>query len=120
MVARFYIIYIEKDGVVELDCPYTEAAESHKTDRSLLNVGDIVEFAQIVDLNDVRETISRQIEYNMAISQAGMNSSPPVLSIIDAPLTCIANLFSLTIGVISNPEATPYPPILNRSLSICC
>ena len=76
-IAGFHtnIIYIERNGVVELDSPYTEAAESHKTDRSLLNVGDIVEFAQIVDLKDVRETISRQIDYNMAIARAGMEGA---------------------------------------------
>lgn len=76
-IAGFHtnIIYIERNGVVELDSPYTEAAESHKTDRSLLNVGDIVEFAQIVDLKDVRETISRQIDYNMTIAHAGMEGA---------------------------------------------
>lgn len=69
------VIYIEKNGRVEVDEPFVETAEAHKTDRSLLNVGDIVDFAEIVDIEDVRETISRQIDYNMTIAEAGMNGA---------------------------------------------
>ena len=67
------VIYIEKNGMVEVDKPYVESKENHATDRSLLNVGDIVAFAEVVDLEDVKETISRQIAYNMTIAEAGMN-----------------------------------------------
>ena len=76
-IAGFHtnIIYIEKNGVVELDELYTEAAESHKTDRSLLNVEDIVAFAQIVNMDDVYDTISRQVDYNMTIARAGMEGA---------------------------------------------
>lgn len=38
-------------------------------DRCSLNVKDILEFANIVDLNDVKEIISRQIAYNSAIAK---------------------------------------------------
>ena len=43
-----------------------------QADRSLLNVEDIVDFANTADLADVRETLERQIECNMAISQEGL------------------------------------------------
>jgi L-cysteine desulfidase len=42
------------------------------TDRSCLNVKDIVEFADSLDISDVDDVISRQIEYNFAISQEGL------------------------------------------------
>lgn len=43
-----------------------------QADRSLLNVEDIVDFANTADLADVRETLERQIACNMAISQEGL------------------------------------------------
>lgn len=45
------------------------------TDRKCLNTKDIVAFADIVELEDIREIISRQIEYNMAISEEGLKSA---------------------------------------------
>ena len=38
----------------------------------MMNVWDILDFAETVDIEDVREVISRQISYNMAISEEGM------------------------------------------------
>ena len=42
------------------------------TDRCCLNVEKIVDFAESVDLEDVRETLERQINYNMAIAEEGL------------------------------------------------
>lgn len=42
------------------------------TDRDVLNVKDILEFASIIDLNRLDDIISRQIEYNTAISNEGL------------------------------------------------
>ena len=43
-----------------------------KADRSLLNVKDIVEFAETVDLARVKPHIEKQIEMNMAIANEGL------------------------------------------------
>ena len=43
------------------------------TDRSVLSVQDIVQFADNVDIEDVREILQRQIDFNMAIAQEGLN-----------------------------------------------
>ncbi len=43
-------------------------------DRSLLNVKDIVEFADTVDLERVKPYIERQIEMNMAIAKEGLTN----------------------------------------------
>ena len=45
-----------------------QAAENRK----LLNIRDIVEFANTVPLEQVRPTLARQIEYNMAIAEEGI------------------------------------------------
>ena len=47
-------------------------AINKKADRSLLSVEDIVEFANRVNVDDVKETLDRQIEYNMAIATEGI------------------------------------------------
>ena len=76
-IAGFHtnVIHLEKDGCVELDIPFVENVQAHKTDRSLLNVEDIVAFAENVRLEDVKATIERQIDYNMSIAQAGMEGA---------------------------------------------
>lgn len=48
--------------------------QGKKTDRSILNVEDIVAFANAVDVEEVRELLTRQIEYNMAIAEEGLNA----------------------------------------------
>ena len=48
------------------------AKEAQMADRSLLNVKDIYDFAKTVDLEDVREILERQVEYNTAISKEGL------------------------------------------------
>ncbi len=46
-----------------------------KIDRSILNVSDIIEFANSVDISLVKETLDRQIEYNMAIAKEGLTNN---------------------------------------------
>lgn len=64
------ITLIEHNGTVL----YKGDADPVKTgvDKSLLNLKDIISFANEVDLNDVREVLERQIAYNTAISDEGM------------------------------------------------
>lgn len=65
------IMYIEKNGEILLDKGMGEDA-SCETDRSVLNVREIVEFAECVELSDVSEMLEKQIEYNYAISEEGL------------------------------------------------
>ncbi len=76
-IAGFHtnIIRVEHDGTVITDLPYTEAGQNHTTDRSLLNINSIIEFADIVCIEDVKPLLDRQIRYNMAISQAGLEGN---------------------------------------------
>ena len=48
--------------------------ESHHTDRSILNVQDIVTFAQEADLAEIGPLLMRQVEMNMAIAEEGLRN----------------------------------------------
>lgn len=68
------IVYIEKDGEVhyrEATCTHEED-EQPKVDKSLLNVGDIIRFADEVQIEDIKEVLDQQIAYNYAIAKEGM------------------------------------------------
>ena len=76
-IAGFHtnIIRVEKNGEILTDVPYVEAGQNYATDRSLLNISSIVEFADTADIADVKDLLDRQIEYNMAISKAGLEGN---------------------------------------------
>lgn len=69
------IVHIEKDGEVLLDKAVSDSSEDSLTDKSLLNVADILAFADTVDLSLVSELVDRQIDYNSAIAQEGLENS---------------------------------------------
>lgn len=65
------IVLIERDGEVLESREVEGEREEALTDRSLLSVKDIVDFADTVEIEDVREVLARQIAYNTAISEEG-------------------------------------------------
>lgn len=69
------VVYLEKDGVALRDLPCTEDADDadEGADRSALSLERIVAFADAVDIDDVRPVLDRQIAYNIAIAQAGLD-----------------------------------------------
>ncbi len=67
------IVKKEKNGEVLFEKNSSSVAGFAYTDRSVLNVNDIVNFAQTVEISEVKELMERQIEYNMAIAQEGLN-----------------------------------------------
>lgn len=73
-IAGFHtnVIHLEKDGCVIKSVTCSEHCEAHSTDRSLLSVENIVEYADTVDVETIRPTLARQIRYNMAIAEAGL------------------------------------------------
>lgn len=66
------IVYIEKDGHVLFQAPVTRSPEENLTDKSVLNVREIVEFANIAHIDDVEAALRRQISLNMAIAEEGI------------------------------------------------
>lgn len=69
------IVLIEKNQEKLLEIPVEGESEEGLTDRSLLDVEDIWEFIQTVDVEDVREVLDRQIQYNTAIAKEGLRGS---------------------------------------------
>ena len=66
------IVHIEKNGEVIFDTPVKGEKEEGLTDRSVLSVKNICEFAEILDIKDVEEVLQRQIDYNTAIAEEGL------------------------------------------------
>ena len=66
------IVLIEKNGEVLMEVAVEGEGESGLTDRSVLNMADILDFAESVDVEDIREVLSRQIQYNTAIAEEGL------------------------------------------------
>ena len=66
------IVLIEKNGEVLMEVKVDGEGESGLTDRSVLNIADILDFAESVDVEDIREVLSRQIQYNTAIAEEGL------------------------------------------------
>ena len=67
-----HISLIEKNGEVLLQAEDIVTADAG--DKSQLNLKDIMEFAETCDLADVDDLISKQIEYNTAISNEGLTN----------------------------------------------
>lgn len=66
------VIRLERDDEVILSVEYEEKKAKSRENRDLLTIHDIVEFADSVIIDDVGETLERQIEYNMAIAEDGL------------------------------------------------
>ncbi len=69
------IIRIERDGELLFAKEYLEKGSQSPNDHGLLNVKDIIEFADCVKLDDVSDILDRQIEYNTAIAEEGLRNS---------------------------------------------
>ena len=69
------IVHIERNGQVLLDTPVEGESEAGLTDRSCLNLRDILDFAETVDIADVKDVLDRQIEYNSAIAKEGLRGN---------------------------------------------
>ena len=67
------IVLITKDDEIvyqNQDCD--EIDKPKATDRSILNVKDILEFAESVILSDVEKLLARQVEFNTIIAEEGL------------------------------------------------
>ena len=69
------IIYMERDGDILRELPVTGNAEDHLQDKSVLNVRDIITFAETVPIDAILPTVGRQIEKNTAIAAEGLRNS---------------------------------------------
>jgi len=73
--AHTNVVSEEKDGVFLLQKEDDEPRRPDETEGMALNVEGIIDFADRVDIEDVREVIERQIEYNSAIAAEGLKGN---------------------------------------------
>jgi L-cysteine desulfidase len=69
------VVLIKKNGETLFESPEIELSSQGLTDRGLLTIKDIVDFADTVELDDVREVLMRQVEYNSAIANEGIRGN---------------------------------------------
>lgn len=69
------IVRIEKDGELLYEKePEAVQDEADKPDKALLNLEDIITFAEEADLDDVRKVLERQVRYNTRIAEEGLKN----------------------------------------------
>ncbi|MGM9669199.1 MAG: serine dehydratase subunit alpha family protein [Faecousia sp.] len=66
------VIRVEKDGICLKSVEYVESAGEPTIDRDILTIERIIEFADTVEIGDVRPILDRQIQYNTAIAEEGL------------------------------------------------
>ena len=69
------IVRIEKNGRVVFSKENNAETGKKTVDKSRLNVKDILEFADEVKIEDVKPILERQVEYNMAIANEGVEGN---------------------------------------------
>jgi len=67
-------VFLDQDdiGMVMGNQHYDEIKVIKLTDRSIMNIKDILDFAEVVDLGKVEDLLQHQIDYNMAIAEEGL------------------------------------------------
>lgn len=75
-IANFHtnIVLIEKDGQILSQIPVAGDSEEGLTDRSLLDMEHIWDFANTVDIDDVKDLLDQQISCNMTIAEEGIHN----------------------------------------------
>lgn len=68
------VVLIRGDGNTVLERSIEVSMEEENRGKALLTVEKIVEFADTVDICDVKEVLDRQINCNMAIAQEGLDN----------------------------------------------
>ena len=68
------IVLIEKNGEVLRKEAVSDDSEDGLTDRTLLDMEHIWDFATTVDVNDVKEILNPQIAFNVAIAEEGLKN----------------------------------------------
>lgn len=66
------IVLVQKDDKVLYEKEVNALHEEGLSDKKLLDIKDIIDFANSVDMDDIKDIIHRQIEYNSKISEEGL------------------------------------------------
>ena len=72
--AHTNVVLIEKNNEIIFKNDKEVVRKKVELDHSVLNIEDIIKFADIVNINDVKEKLDLQIKYNMAIAEEGLKN----------------------------------------------
>lgn len=73
--AHTNVVLIEKNYQIVFKNDKEVIRKKLELDHSILNIEDIIKFADIVNINDVKEKLDLQICYNMAIAEEGLKNN---------------------------------------------
>ena len=73
--AHTNVVLIEKNHQIVFKNDKEVIRKKLELDHSILNIEDIIKFADIVNINDVKEKLDLQICYNMAIAEEGLKNN---------------------------------------------
>lgn len=137
------VVSVIKDGADITNCYASkeDMVEKESTDRSALNVRDIVEYAATVDLSVISPYLKRQIDFNMKIAAQGLSGDwgasigKTLFSMANSDLRMLARAYAaagsdarmggceLPVCIISgsgNQGITASVPVVIYSQSLCC
>ena len=69
------IVYLEHNGEVLRNLPITDSAEDNLQDKSVLNLQEILTYANEVPISAIEGIVGRQVEYNAAIAREGLTGN---------------------------------------------
>ena len=69
------IVKISKNDAVIFEKEIVDSVDTGKPDYECMTIEDIYDFAMTCDLDDIKDTIDRQIAYNTAISDEGLKNN---------------------------------------------
>ena len=72
--AHTNVVLIEKNNEIIFKNDKEVVRKKVELDHSVLNIEDIIKFADIVNIDDVKEKLDLQIKYNMAIAEEGLKN----------------------------------------------
>lgn len=73
--AHTNVVLIEKNNQIIFKNDKEFIKKKVELDHSVLNVEDIIKFADIVNIDDVKDKLDLQIKYNMAIAEEGLKNN---------------------------------------------
>ncbi len=73
--AHTNVVLIEKNNKIIFASDKEVVLNKVKLDHSVLNIEDIIKFADIVNIDDIKEKLDLQIKYNMAIAEEGVTNN---------------------------------------------
>ncbi len=69
------IVYLEKNGEVLKNLPISDSAEDNLQDKSVLNLQEILTYADEVPITHIEGMVGRQVDLNAAIAEEGLTGN---------------------------------------------